>query len=156
MPEPGRGTALVIDDDPLVREGLTLLIEDFGWRATPADSAGHALRLLRDQDRPPDLVIADYRLEAGATGLQAIQAVEAALRDRGFAVPTSVVLTGDTAPERIADAEASGYRILHKPIAAKEVAQLLSDALLDRTGSEGSRQTGQQAGGRRNPAILQG
>ncbi|WP_395457362.1 ATP-binding protein (plasmid) [Azospirillum melinis] len=151
-PEPGRGTALVIDDDPLVREGLTLLIEDFGWRVTAADSAGHALRLLSGQDRPPDLVIADYRLEAGATGLQAIQAVEVALRGRGFAVPTSVVLTGDTAPQRIADAEASGYRILHKPIAAKEVAQLLSDAVLEQTGTEGGRKTGS----RRNPVILPG
>ncbi|MBP2305669.1 HAMP domain-containing protein [Azospirillum melinis] len=151
-PEPGRGTALVIDDDPLVREGLTMLIEDFGWGVTAADSAGHALRLLSGQDRPPDLVIADYRLEAGATGLQAIQAVEVALRGRGFAVPTSVVLTGDTAPQRIADAEASGYRILHKPIAAKEVAQLLSDAVLERTGTEDGRKTGS----RRNPVILPG
>ncbi|MBK1839242.1 response regulator [Azospirillum sp. YIM B02556] len=148
-PEPGRGTALVIDDDPLVREGLTLLIEDLGWRVTAADSAGHALRLLRDQTRPPDLVIADYRLEAGATGLEAIHAVESALRERGFAVPASVVLTGDTAPQRIADAEASGYRILHKPIAAKEVAQLLSDSLLD--GPARKRQTGD----RRNSTILQ-
>ncbi|PWC57392.1 histidine kinase [Azospirillum sp. TSH7] len=148
-PEPGRGTALVIDDDPLVREGLTLLIEDFGWRATAADSAADALRLLRDQPRPPDLVIADYRLEAGATGLEALRAVETALRERGFPAPASVVLTGDTAPERIADAEASGYRILHKPIAAKEVAQLLSDSLTDRPA--GPRETGD----RRNSAILQ-
>ena len=129
-PQPGRGIALVIDDDPLVREGLTLLIEDLGWRAIAADSAGHALHLLRMQPRPPDLVIADFRLEAGATGLQAIHAVEAALTEQGHAAPLSVVLTGDTAPERIVDAEASGYRILHKPIAAKEVARLLSDALL--------------------------
>lgn len=91
-------------------------------------------------------------MEAGATGLQAIQAVEVALRGRGFTVPTSVVLTGDTAPQRIADAEASGYRILHKPIAAKEVAQLLSDALPQRTGSAG----GRQAAAKRNPAPLPG
>ncbi|WP_148219699.1 hybrid sensor histidine kinase/response regulator [Azospirillum sp. B510] len=149
-PEPGRGIALVIDDDPLVREGLTLLIEDFGWRATAADSAGHALRLLRDQGQAPDLVIADYRLEAGATGLEALRAVETALADRGLPAPACVVLTGDTAPERIADAEASGYRILHKPIAAKEVAQLLSDALLERTGQAPT------GGARRSPTRLRG
>ncbi|ALG74079.1 histidine kinase [Azospirillum thiophilum] len=125
-PEPGRGMALVIDDDPLVREGLTLLIEDFGWRVLAADSAADALRLLREGSKTPDLVIADYRLEAGATGLEAIRAVETALQAQGRPSPLSVVLTGDTAPQRIADAEASGYRILHKPIAAKDVAQLLS------------------------------
>ncbi|WP_372400425.1 ATP-binding protein [Azospirillum sp. HJ39] len=128
QPEPGRGMALVIDDDPLVREGLTLLIEDFGWRVLAADSAADALRLLRKGSKTPDLVIADYRLEAGATGLEAIRAVETALQAQGRPSPLSVVLTGDTAPQRIADAEASGYRILHKPIAAKDVAQLLSEA----------------------------
>ncbi|PWC37518.1 ATP-binding protein [Azospirillum sp. TSO35-2] len=127
-PDPGRGMALVIDDDPLVREGLTLLIEDFGWRAIAADSAADALRLLGESSPSPDLVIADYRLEAGATGLEAIRAVEALLKERGRPQPLCVVLTGDTAPQRIADAEASGYRILHKPIAAKEVAQLLSQS----------------------------
>ena len=155
-PQPGRGIALVIDDDPLVREGLTLLIEDLGWRAIAADSAGHALRLLRDQPHPPDLVIADYRLEAGATGLQAIDAVETALKEQGHASPLCVVLTGDTAPERIADAQASGYRILHKPIAAKEVAQLLSDALQDRPGRDPARSPVPEGAGRRNSAILQG
>ena len=155
-PQPGRGIALVIDDDPLVREGLTLLIEDLGWLAVAADSAGHALRLLREQPHPPDLVIADYRLEAGATGLQAINAVETALKEQGHASPLCVVLTGDTAPERIADAEASGYRILHKPIAAKEVAQLLSDALLDGSGRDAARSPGLGGAGRRDSAILRG
>ncbi|MBP2297542.1 ATP-binding protein [Azospirillum picis] len=138
-PEPGRGVALVIDDDPLVREGLTLLIEDFGWRVAAADSGAAALRLLDEEPQPPDLVIADYRLEAGATGLEAIRAVEAVLRERGTASPLSVVLTGDTAPQRIADAEASGFRILHKPIAAKEVAHLLSEAGAPRETPHGRR-----------------
>lgn len=125
-PEASAGTALVIDDDPLVREGMTLLIEDFGWRVLAADGGPGALGRLAESDHLPDLVIADYRLEAGATGLDAIRAVKAAMpADRS---PLCVVLTGDTAPERIADAEASGYRILHKPIAAKDVAQLLSEA----------------------------
>ncbi len=125
-PESGGGTALVIDDDPLVREGMTLLIEDFGWRVLAADGAPAALTALAGSERSPDLVIADYRLEAGATGLDAIRAVKAAMPpDRPL---LCVVLTGDTAPERIADAQASGYRILHKPITARDVAQLLSEA----------------------------
>lgn len=117
-------TALVIDDDPLVREGLVLLIEQSGWRVLAADSAQTALKRLAQSDEPPCLLIADYRLEGGATGLDAIRAVEATLASP----PLSVVLTGDTAPERISDAQASGYRILHKPIGAKDITRLLSEA----------------------------
>ncbi len=123
LPAANMGTALVIDDDPLVREGLRLLIESFGWLVLAADGAPSALRLLAESRRNPDLVIADYRLAAGATGLEAIRAVEATVTN----APQCVVLTGDTAPQRIADAEASGYRILHKPIAAKDIAQLLNE-----------------------------
>lgn len=118
------GMALVIDDDPLVREGLHVLIEQAGWRALSADSAPSALRLLASCPQRPSLVIADYRLEGGATGVEALQSIE---RQLGRGV-LSVVLTGDTAPERIADARASGYRVLHKPLSAQELLSLLDEA----------------------------
>lgn len=125
------GLALVIDDDPLVREGLTLLIEQCGWRVLACDGAAAAVRALTIARRSPDLVIADLRLAAGESGLDAIGAVERTVRTilKNPRLPLCVVLTGDTAPERITDAKASGYRILHKPIAAKEIAALLSEAL---------------------------
>ncbi|MBP2232129.1 signal transduction histidine kinase/CheY-like chemotaxis protein [Azospirillum agricola] len=129
-PDPSGGTALVIDDDPLVREGLSLLIEGFGWRVLAADGASGALRVLAESGRLPDLVIADYRLADHETGLDVIRAVESAMAGRP---PLCVVLTGDTAPERIADAEASGYRILHKPIGAKDIALLLNEAAIPTT-----------------------
>lgn len=127
----GVGLALVIDDDPLVREGLTLLIEQCGWRVLACDGAAAAVRALTIARRSPDLVIADLRLEAGESGLDAIGAVERTVRTilKNPRLPLCVVLTGDTAPERITDAKASGHRILHKPIAAKEIAALLSEAL---------------------------
>ncbi|AWK85201.1 hybrid sensor histidine kinase/response regulator [Azospirillum thermophilum] len=130
----GPGTALVIDDDPLVREGLALLIEQSGWRVLAADSARTALEQLAKGGETPALLIADYRLEGGATGLEAIRDVEALLDEP----PLSVVLTGDTAPQRISDAQASGYRILHKPITATEVANLLHEAAARRTAPAGA------------------
>ena len=125
----GPGIAVVIDDDPLVREGLALLIEQSGWRVVAAESARDAIDRLAAgppgaPKLAPTLVIADYRLEGGATGLDALRAVEAWV-DRPL---LCVVLTGDTAPERIADAEASGYRILHKPLAVRDLLALLAEA----------------------------
>jgi len=150
--DPTAGTALVIDDDPLVREGMTLLIENFGWRVLAADGAPGALRLLSESGHAPDLVIADYRLEAGATGLEAIRAVESAMTASAHRLPLSVVLTGDTAPERIVDAEASGYRILHKPIAAKDVALLLGEA----SAAPPSEPAGRTARRNQRPALIGG
>ena len=66
---------------------------------------------------PVDLIIADYRLGEGATGSDAIQALCAHI---GHSVP-AVIVTGDTSPSRIKEATASGYRILHKPIAGEEL-----------------------------------
>ncbi|HEY0835558.1 MAG TPA: ATP-binding protein, partial [Azospirillum sp.] len=118
------GVALVIDDDPLVREGLALLIGQSGWSVLAAASAREAVQRLASCPAAPSLVIADYRLEGGMTGLDALRAVEARLSRPALCV----VLTGDTAPERIADAQASGYRILHKPLAVRDLLALLAEA----------------------------
>ncbi|HYH19643.1 MAG TPA: hybrid sensor histidine kinase/response regulator [Azospirillum sp.] len=120
----GPGIALVIDDDPLVRQGLALLIEQSGWRVVVAESGPDAVNRLASGPGVPTLVIADYRLEGGTTGLDALRAVEAWVNRPLLCV----VLTGDTAPERIADVQASGYRILHKPLAVRDLLALLAEA----------------------------
>jgi CheY-like chemotaxis protein/anti-sigma regulatory factor (Ser/Thr protein kinase) len=117
------GLAVVIDDDLLVREGLKVLIEQTGWRVLSADSTTSALRQLASCPEKPTLVIADYRLEGDATGIEALHSIEAQVG----APMLSVVLTGDTAPERIADVQASGYRILHKPLPTQELMSLLAE-----------------------------
>jgi CheY-like chemotaxis protein/anti-sigma regulatory factor (Ser/Thr protein kinase) len=117
------GFAVVIDDDFLVREGLKVLIEQSGWCVLSADNATSALRQLASCPERPTLVIADYRLEGGATGIEALRSIEAQVG----APVLSVVLTGDTAPERIAEVQASGYRILHKPLPTQELRALLAE-----------------------------
>ncbi len=125
--EPSRpgsaGFAVVIDDDFLVREGLKVMIEQSGWCVLSADNATSALRQLASCPERPTLVIADYRLEGGATGIEALRSIEAQVGEPVL----SVVLTGDTAPERIAEVQASGYRILHKPLPTQELRALLAE-----------------------------
>ena len=69
--------------------------------------------------RSPDLIIADYRLGEGATGAQALEQIQGWLQRP---VP-GIILTGDTEPQRISEAEASGYRLLHKPIHADKLVE---------------------------------
>ena len=68
---------------------------------------------------PVDLIIADYRLGDGTTGVDAIEALCAHI---GRSVP-AVIMTGDTSPSRIKEATASGHRILHKPMTGEECAR---------------------------------
>jgi DNA-binding response OmpR family regulator len=78
-------------------------------------------------DAPVDLIVADYRLGDGATGLDAIKALCAHI---GHSVP-AIIVTGDTSPSRIKEATASGYRILHKPIAGEELHEAIVAACVD-------------------------
>jgi CheY-like chemotaxis protein len=60
------------------------------------------------------LILADYRLADGITGIEAV----GLLRDfLGHDVP-ALIVTGDTAPDRLCRLHDSGFPVLHKPIQA--------------------------------------
>ena len=60
------------------------------------------------------MIFADYRLGENVTGVTAIRAIQ-----RLLAQPApAVIVTGDTSPDRIREAQASGYPLLHKPLEA--------------------------------------
>ena len=61
----------------------------------------------------------------GETGVDAIRRIVDSL---GRPVP-SVLITGDTAPDRLREAQASGYRLLHKPVATEKLRAILIEAL---------------------------
>lgn len=101
---------LVIDDDEIVRESMLHLLRDWGCECDVAESIEEALALARLN--PPDAVISDYRLREQRTGVEAIAALRALL---GESLP-ALLITGDTAPERLREAQVSGIPLLHKPV----------------------------------------
>jgi len=114
-PATERGLIFVIDDENTVLNALQLIIADWGYDVVTAHTEDEAMVALAHQSRPPDVVIADYRLRAGQTGADVI----AHIRQRYDRAIPSIVITGDTAPERIREAEAHGLRLLHKPVVAE-------------------------------------
>jgi len=74
----------------------------------------------------PDLIIADYRLAEGRTGIQAIDVVRKHFAEH---IP-AMLITGDTAAEHLAEIRASGFPFLHKPVAIGELKEML-DGMLD-------------------------
>jgi len=103
---------VLIDDDPLVREGMGGLFRSWGCRVVTAGSDETALAGLAERDHPPDLIISDYHLPGGKTGIQAIESLR---RTLSAEIPAFLV-SGDTNPEPLREAGANGYHLLHKPV----------------------------------------
>jgi signal transduction histidine kinase/CheY-like chemotaxis protein len=101
---------LVIDDDRIVRESMLHLLRDWGCECDAAESIEEALALAHLNK--PDVIISDYRLREQRTGVEAIAAIRQLL---GEPLP-ALLITGDTAPERLREAKASGIPLLHKPV----------------------------------------
>jgi signal transduction histidine kinase len=113
LPDHAKGKlVVVIDDDALVLDGMRGLLRSWGCRVVTAASVSAALAGLTEAKGQPDLIISDYRLADGKTGIEAIERMRTALR---LEVP-AFLISGDTGPERLREATASGYHLLHKPV----------------------------------------
>ncbi len=119
---------LVVEDDPIQRSGVVLLLESWGYRVMEAVDGDDALAQVRDAVEKPDLIVTDFRLPGRLTGVQVVTGVGALLDQ---AIP-GIILTGDTAPERIREAVATGCRLLHKPFAPDRLRDALTATIAER------------------------
>ena len=103
-------TVLVIDDERSVRLGMRVLLEELGCRFTEASSIAEAT--LQARAARPGVILADMRLRNGENGIQAISTIVDAIG------PTpALLISGDTAPDRLQEATRAGIKLLHKPVA---------------------------------------
>ncbi|MDR6853836.1 hybrid sensor histidine kinase/response regulator [Variovorax guangxiensis] len=129
MPGPARMfdlRVLVIDDDESVRTGMRQLLGAWGCVCDAADSIEEAQALARAHR--PGLVISDYRLRELRTGAEAIAALRA---EFGADLP-ALLITGDTAPQRLREARATGVPLLHKPVLPSQLYRAMSAVLMGR------------------------
>jgi len=119
---------VVIDDDALVLDGMGGLLQSWGCRVVAEVSEAKALARLAELGQRPDLIISDHRLADGKTGIEAIDCLRGAL---GISIP-AFLISGDTTPERLRDARASGYHLLHKPVPPMTLRAILNRLLTDR------------------------
>jgi len=110
---------LLIDDDEAVRTGMRHLLRDWGCECDIAEGLEEAQLLIRLHT--PDIIISDYRLREKHNGAEVITALRLAM---GSPVP-ALLITGDTAPERLREALASGIPLLHKPVTPAQLQRKL-------------------------------
>lgn len=107
----------VIEDEQGVRDGMEVMLDSRGYDSVTAGSADALLTALQQRNQIPDVLISDYRLRRGHRGDHAIKTVVDAI---GYNVP-SVIITGDTSPQRVKELAGSGYKLMHKPVEPREL-----------------------------------
>lgn len=120
-----RRLVVIIDDEAIVLKGLGLILESWGYEVVAAGSEDEAVALLEARRERPHAILADYRLRDGRTGAEAVRHIRALFK----APIPSIIITGDTAPERLREAEASGFSILHKPVKPPHLHNILQQTI---------------------------
>jgi signal transduction histidine kinase/ActR/RegA family two-component response regulator len=123
-------TILVIDDEDTILESMGRVVTRWGCHPILAASGSDALTKVRSNGGPPTAIIADYQLRNGETGIDAIRH----LRDHLNRPIPAILVTGDTAPERIQEVKRKGLRMLHKPVMPGELRTALNQAIIDQRG----------------------
>jgi hypothetical protein len=114
---------LFVDDDPDLREGVTMLLELYGASVMAAGSADEALRIMSRS--VPDVLLSDLCMP-GEDGYELIRKIRALPPDRGAQVPAAAV-TARTTPESRRRALAEGFQMyVTKPVSGEDLAAVVA------------------------------
>lgn len=116
IPQPVQSTldnliVLLIENDETVRRAMTLQLERWGVSVLDVNGPEEVDELLVELGILPDLIIADYHLDDGRTGLDLLATIT---RDHG-AIP-SMIVTANRSPELRRTCRAAGISLLYKPL----------------------------------------
>lgn len=118
--------ALVVDDEPVLAEMVSMTLRYEGWQVTTAANGAEAIKLA--WDNPPDIVVLDIMLP-DISGLEVLER----LRENNPGLPLLLLTAKDSQEDRIAGLSAGGDDYVTKPFSLEELVLRLR-ALLRRTG----------------------
>lgn len=118
---------VVVDDDRLVRDGMAGMVQSWGAVAIVAATGDDADRGVAALPEPPDLIVSDYHLPDGRTGLDVVTRI----RERCRRDIPALIVTGETASELQPLATAAGCLLLHKPVTPMRLRAVASRLMAD-------------------------
>ncbi len=113
-------TALCIDNEPAVLDGMETLLRGWGCEVIKAPDLDSALAAITESRTMPNGLLVDYHLDHG-NGIDAV----IALRRHCGEVP-AILITADRSPAVREQARAEGIQVLHKPIKPAALRALLA------------------------------
>lgn len=120
------GTVLLVDDDALVRETTSQMLEQLGYRVLQAGSGGAALEILGSR-RKIDLLLVDFAMP----GMNGVELAKVAVAKR----PRLAVLMATGFADHSAIQHLAAEQVLTKPFSEAELAQRVRRALEDGVGA---------------------
>jgi two-component system, sensor histidine kinase len=117
--------AVMIDDQESILDGMRELFLGWGSTAITAVDGRTAVLELARRERRPDIVIADYYLEDGSTGVAAVDEVRAVF---GSNIP-GLIITADRSLEVLQTVRRRGLHLLKKPVKPAKLRALVSHLL---------------------------
>ena len=118
-------TILVVDDEEPIREGLLMLLQEWGFQAMTAANAQQAEQAVTALEGRVDLVLSDLHLGGGPDGVEVIANVR---RLCGRDIP-AILVTGDTAHGQEPQVLGGSDPVLFKPVQPRRLFDALRDAL---------------------------
>ncbi len=115
---------LLVEDDPDVRKATRMLLRTEGYEVMIAASLAEALERIRESPGV-DLLVTDFHLAAGETGVQVISRLR---KELGAALKT-ILITGDTSSAVKDLAHDPNLRIVSKPVQAEAFLDLVRSLL---------------------------
>jgi CheY-like chemotaxis protein len=91
---------------------MQALLTDWGFEVITAGSGAEMLASIADCPVRPSAIICDYRLPGEENGIDVIRLLQSEYNED---LP-AMLITGDTAADRLIEAKASGLLLLHKPV----------------------------------------
>jgi len=116
-----------IDDDESILDAMVNIFDQWNVALAAGSDAEQVRAELHALGRAPDLILCDYRLREGRTGIEAVQL----LRDAFGAHIPAAIITGDTATETIQSIQSHHLPVLHKPLKPAKLRAFLSHLLSD-------------------------
>lgn len=102
---------LLVENDADLRSAISMTLENWGADVLACEGHAEAIALLREIDIAPDMILADYQLDEGATGTGLIADLRAA-----YGPLPAVVITANREPTVIAESAALSVPLLYKPL----------------------------------------
>ena len=108
--------ALLIENDVELQGALTITMEQWGIDVLPVLSGSEAISLLHEIDIVPDVILADYQLDLGETGTDAIRQLWSI-----YGRIPAALITANRTQQVMQDCQKSGVELMYKPISSENL-----------------------------------
>jgi protein-histidine pros-kinase len=122
---PASGLIVLIEDDVQVANAWGLLLEAEGFSVATAESAKEARAIVEHLDSPPDLLISDFHLLDGSTGVEAV----AEIRRRFDRIIPAFIVSGDTSKLVKEARTTENCAIMNKPVNTDHLLLIAKEAV---------------------------